>query len=96
MVIEQKKICGKPQIFLTYKNSRSASLNFAGLQALSADINLLVRTVDLSGDVLDVRLPHMIGSSVGMGYVVPEMSTFTADLTLSHSEHLLIRLHPHV
>lgn len=91
MVMEQKKTCGKPQIFLTYKNSRSASLNFAGLQALSADIDLLVCTVNLCGDMLDIRLPHMIGSSVGMGYIVPEMSTFTADLTLGHPEHLLIK-----
>lgn len=86
----------RSSVFQIKRERSSASLDFAGLQALRADIDLLACTVNLSGDALDIRLPHMIGSSVGMGNVVSEMSTFTADLTLSHPEHLLIKLHPHV
>lgn len=98
-VFKNKTGRGQPCRFTHTSSSRkrgSASFNLAGLQALRADIDLLVCTIDLCSDVLDVRLPHMIGSSVGVGYVVPEMSTFTADFTLGHPEHLLIKLHPHV
>jgi hypothetical protein len=57
--------------------------NLAGLQAGSADAELLGNTVDQSAGVLQIRIPPALGDVVGMGNVVPELGLLAANLALT-------------
>jgi hypothetical protein len=66
------------------RSARLCSLDFAGLKASCADMDLLVAAVDLSGNSLDIRVPDSVGSSMRMADVVAEMSALATDITFSH------------
>lgn len=87
-----EKICGAKKV---KKNSPShlrggslfslCSFYFSGSQTRSADIHLLGSAVScLNLNRLYIGFPHFIGSSMGMTYIISEMSTFFANCALSH------------
>ena len=61
------------------------SFNFSGSQTRSTNIHLFRSACSsLNFNRLNIRFPHFIGSSMGMTYIISEMSTFFADCALSH------------
>jgi hypothetical protein len=64
---------------------KSAAFYFAASQAASANVHLLVSTVDLNGYSLNIRIPDCVGSSMRMADVVAKMSALATDITLCHA-----------
>ena len=56
----------------------------AGTQATGAYCNRLVLTVNDRLDLPDVRLPHSVGRTVGVGNLSAENNALTANTALSH------------
>ena len=67
----------------------SGSFNSAGTQAGSANIHLMNAVPGLNANRLDVRLPHVIASSMRMAHIVSEVSCLFTNCTLCHGQHLL-------
>ena len=68
------------------------SFNLAASQAVSANINAGMSTVNDCSYLLYVGLPSMVGSSVGVGYSLTESNALSANFTLCHSYYLQKRL----
>ena len=60
------------------------SLHSAGLQTRSTNVHLSGSAVYLNLYRFYVGLPHSVGSSMGMAYVISEMSGFFTDCALCH------------
>ena len=58
--------------------------NLAGTQAAGANCNRLVRAINNSLNFSDVRLPHSVGRTVGVGNLSAENNALTANTALSH------------
>ena len=69
--------------FISFLNS-DCSLNLTGAQAAGTYANGGVSTVNNSLYLADVRLPHSISLTMGMGVVVTKGNALSADATLSH------------
>ena len=44
----------------------------------------LISTVHFTHNLLDIRMPNSVGSSMRMAYVITEMSALTTNITFSH------------
>ena len=64
--------------------------NLAGTQAASAHVDVLGGTIDDRLDATDVGLPGAVGTSVRVGDLNTEGHALAADITFSHSLHLLV------
>ena len=62
-----------------------SSFNPAGLQAACANVHSPCTTVDFTFNASDVGIPDTVGSSMGMAYVVTEMSALSTNCTFCHS-----------
>ena len=63
---------------------KSSAGNLTGTQATSANGNGLVRAVDNCLHLANVGLPGTIGLTVGVGYVLTEDNTLTANTAFCH------------
>ena len=61
-----------------------SSFNPAGLQAACANVHSPCTTVDFTFNASDVGIPDTVGSSMGMAYVVTEMSAFATNIAFCH------------
>ena len=61
-----------------------SSFNPAGLQAACANEHSPCTTVDFTFNASDVGIPDTVGSSMGMAYVVTEMSAFATNIAFCH------------
>ena len=61
-----------------------SSFNPAGLQAACANVHAPCTTVDFTFNASDVGIPDTVGSSMGMAYVVTEMSAFATNIAFCH------------
>ena len=64
--------------------------NLAGTQAASAHVDVLGGTIDDRLHATDVGLPGAVGTSVRVGDLNTEGHALAADITFSHSLHLLV------
>ena len=66
-------------------NSELCSLNFSGSQTRSTYIHLLCTAVScFNFNGFYIGFPHFIGSSMGMTYIISEISTFFTNCAFSH------------
>ena len=56
--------------------------DLACLQARRADIHFLLSAAAAGADRLNIRIPTSLRAPVGVGNVVPETGTFSANITL--------------
>ena len=71
------------------------SFHPAGFQAARANVHSLCTAVDLALYASYVGIPNPVGSSMGMAYVVTEMSAFATNIAFCHvrtSSDLICRL----
>jgi uncharacterized spore protein YtfJ len=66
------------------KRMKSCALDFAGSQAMCANISMLRSTVNKNTNSLDIGFPHMIGSSMRMAHIIPKVSTLSTNGAYSH------------
>ncbi len=64
-----------------------------GTQASGANIDMTRGTLHNCLDTLYIGLPCSVGPSMGMGYLVAESNTLSADLTLCHFWIHLLTIH---
>ena len=86
---KQKSIRPKSDALLLSEKSDGAG-NLAGTQAASAHVDVLGGTIDDRLDATDVGLPGAVGTSVRVGDLNTEGHALAADITFSHSLHLLV------
>ena len=68
-------------------NSELCSLNFSGSQTRSTYIHLLCTAVScFNFNGFYIGFPHFIGSSMGMTYIISEISTFFTNCAFSHEK----------
>ena len=72
---------------LLFANLYSA-FNLTGTETTGTYVNRFRSSVYNSLYFSDVRLPGSVGLAVGVGNVVTERYAFSADITLSHFQHL--------
>ena len=58
--------------------------NFARAQASGADVHSGVSSVNNGSYLAHVRLPHSVGSTMGVGNVLSEDDALSANITLCH------------
>jgi hypothetical protein len=58
-------------------------------QAFDADVHVLGNAIFGDGHFLDIRLPLMLGSLIGMADVLSKLNALATDVTLSHVYSLL-------
>ena len=75
--------------FLYRRLIQSGTLDLTGLQAGSTYMQSGESTVDDRLDSANVRLPHLVGSSMGMADHVTKVHALLTDITFCHFEHLL-------
>lgn len=61
-----------------------SSFNPAGFQAVCANVHSPCTTVHFAFNASDVGIPDTVGSSMGMAYVVTEMSAFATNIAFCH------------
>ena len=76
---------------LRRRKSVGSSLNLAGTKTLRANVNVLDRAVNNSLYASDIRFPHFIRASVGVGNFDPEADAFSANITLCHVQNTSIK-----
>ena len=86
---QNKKASEFPRTLFLHTKSDGAG-NLAGTQAASAHVDVLGGTIDDRLDATDVGLPGAVGTSVRVGDLNTEGHALAADITFSHSLHLLV------
>lgn len=89
--VEKEHFC----CFSFYADGKSvgSSLNLAGTKTLCAYVNMLDRAVNNSLYASDIRFPHFIRASVGVGNFNPEADAFSANITLCHVQNTSIKIY---
>lgn len=78
-------------VFLNLRSDGAS--HFARAQATGADIHTHRSAVDDRFDLLDIRFPGTVGTTVRVGNFDAESNFLVADITFCHDKHLLAILY---